>query len=157
MTEYVTVEIKGLAELQQKLEALPEKVAKRGVRAGLRAGADVLRTAIIQLAPKATGFLSQHFGTKIKMTRDALAGTAYVGPQGKVDYPAYASGAYDIKRSKRGKAMKVGRIAVATVVRYLEFGTSKMAKHPFFTAAFDTTRDNILSTIIQRLKDAVED
>lgn len=157
MTEFVTVEIKGLAELQQKLEALPEKVAKRGVRKALRDGADVLRSAIIQLAPKATGFLSQHFGTKIKMTRDALAGTAFVGPQGKVDYPAYASGAYNIKRSRNGRAKKIGRVAVATVVRFLEFGTSKMAKHPFFTAAFDSTRERILSTMIARLKSSVED
>lgn len=153
--ELVTVEVKGLAELQQKLEELPIKVAKRGIRAALRAGGDVLRSEIITLAPKDTGFLAEHFGTKIKMRRDELAGSAFIGPQGKVDYPAFMSGAYRIVRSAKGKAKKVGRVAVATVARYLEFGTSKMGKRPFITPAFDAKHGAILDAIVAKITDAV--
>lgn len=155
--ELVTVEVKGLAELQEKLEALPLKVAKKGIRAALRAGGDVLRSEIITLAPKDTGFLAEHFGTKIKMRRDELAGSAFIGPQGKVDYPAFMSGAYRIARNAKGKAKKVGRVAVATVARYLEFGTSKMSKRPFITPAFDAKSAAILDAIVAKITDAVTD
>jgi HK97 gp10 family phage protein len=150
----VEVEIKGLDELEKTLEEMPYKIAKRGLRQSLRAGADVLRNEIIALAPKDTGFMSEHFGTKIKVQRGELAATAYIGPQGKVDYPAFMSGAYRIVRSAKGKAKKVGRVAVATVVRFLEFGTSKMAKKPFMTAAFDSRHQDILNAIVEKLRDA---
>lgn len=153
--DLVTVKVQGLSELQEMLEAMPEKVAKKGIRAALRAGGNVLRTEIMLLAPKDTGFLAEHFGTKIKMRRDELAGSAFVGPKGKVDYPAFMSGAYRIVRSAKGRAKKVGRVAVATVARFLEFGTSKMGKRPFITPAFDSKRTTILDAMVDKLKDAV--
>lgn len=152
----VTVEVKGLDTLQAALEALPQKMAKRGIRAALRAGADVLRNEMMALVRKDTGFLEEHLGTKIKFQRGELAATAYVGPQGRIDYPAFLSGAYRIARTAKGKAKKVGRIAVATVARYLEFGTSKMGKQPFMTPAFDSTQSQILDAIVSKLRDTLE-
>jgi HK97 gp10 family phage protein len=152
--EWVTVEVKGLSELQAKLEELPKKVADKGLRKALKAGGNVIRNAMVMLAPKDTGFLAEHFGTKIRILHTYLGGSAFIGPQGKVDYPAYASGAYNIKR-KGGKIRKVGRVAVATVARFFEFGTSKMGKKPFMTQAFESHKQEALDAIAEELRDAL--
>lgn len=151
----ITMEIKGLAELEQALEELPEKVAKKGLRAGLQEGAAPIEAGMVAGAPKDSGFMSEHFNTKLKIARDGLSGSAFIGPQGNIDYPAYTSGAYNIIRTARGRVKKVGSIAVATVVRFFEFGTSKMAKKPFMTQAFETLKDTALGAIIARLTQAV--
>lgn len=156
-SDYVTVEVQGLSELQANMEELPAKVAKKGLRAALKRGGLVIRNAMVAMAPKDTGFLAEHFNMKMKIRSDELAGSIFIGPAGKVDYPAYASGAYNIKRRKNGKLAKLGRVAVATVARFLEFGTSKMAKHPFMTQAFESYKDRALSEITEGLKDAFSD
>jgi HK97 gp10 family phage protein len=152
----VTVKIHGLDELQQALEELPYKVAKKGLRAALAEGAAPIQEAMVNLAPHDTGFLAEHFNVKFKMRSDSLAGSAFIGPQGKIDYPAYVSGAYHIVRNKAGKVVKkVGKIAVATVARFLEFGTHKMAKKPFMTQAYETEKEQALARITERLALAV--
>lgn len=152
--EFVTINVQGLDQLQEALEAAKIKVAKRGLRAALKAGATIIKNAIVSGAPKDTGFLSEHFNIKISIMRNELAGSAFIGPAGKVDYPAFASGAYKIKRVA-GKAKRVGRIAVATVARWLEFGTSKMAKFPFMTSGFESNKDAALTAIADKLRDSL--
>ena len=153
----VTMDVQGLDKLQAVLEELPKKVAQRGIRSALRAGSDVLRAEMMSLVRKDSGFLEEHIGTRIKTQRGELAATAYVGPQGKIEYPAFMSGAYRISRTSKGKAKQVGRVAVATVARFLEFGTSKMGKMPFMTPAFDSQQQQILAAIIVKLKAALQD
>jgi HK97 gp10 family phage protein len=158
--EVIEVEVKGMDQLQAALEALPQKVAQRGIRRALRNGSDILRSEMMSLVRKDSGFLEEHLGTKIRFEKGELAATAFVGPQGKVDYPAFMSGAYNIKRivkNGKEKIKKVGRIAVASVARYLEFGTARSGKFPFMTPAFDSTREKILQEIISTLKRAVEE
>lgn len=146
----------GLAELQDALEDLPRKVAEKGLRTSLKAGAAPILNSMVTLAPKFTGFLAEHFSAKLKISHDSLSGSAFIGPKGKVDYPAYISGAYNIVRNAKGKAIKIGKIAVATIARFLEFGTSKMAKKPFMTQAFETNKERALNAIIEKLTIAVE-
>lgn len=156
-SEYVTVDVKGLSQLQANMEALPQKVAKKGLRAALKRGGLVIRDAMVALAPKDTGFLAEHFNMRMKIMRDDLAGSIFIGPQGKIDYPAYASGAYNIKRRKNGKLAKLGRVAVATVARFLEFGTSRSAKKPFMTQAFESYKARALEAITAALRDVFAD
>ena len=151
--EYVSVHVKGLSNLQKNMEELPAKVAKKGLRQALKKGGLVIRDAMVALAPKDTGFLAEHFNMKMKIRRDEIAGSIFIGPAGKIDYPAYASGAYNIKRKANGKLAKLGRVAVATVVRFLEFGTSRMSKKPFMTQAFESYKEKALAVITTVLKD----
>src|SRR5215469_9842427 len=63
-----------------------------------------------------------------------------------------------IGKSVRRHAKKKGKrrkISCATVSRFLEFGTSKMAARPFMTPAFESTKDEVLEFIISDLKDAL--
>ena len=55
-----SVEIKGLDDLQKKLEALPLKIAKKGVRKSLAAGSKILRDAMIALVNKDTRGFKSH-------------------------------------------------------------------------------------------------
>ena len=152
--EFVTFKVNGLKELEDKLEELDEKLQKKTLRAAIKAGCDVFYKAILALAPRATGFLAHHFGTKIHLYRGELAASGFVGPQGKIDYPNDAAGHYQIKRSKKGKPRKAGRVAVATVARFLEFGTSKMkTKHPFMTQAFESSKSKALDAVADTLRE----
>lgn len=149
--DYITVEVKGLSELQKNMEELPAKVSKKGLRQALKKGGLIIRDAFVSSAPRDTGFLSEHFNMRMKINREELAGSIFIGPQGKVDYPAYASGAYNIRRRKNGKVAKAGRVAVATVARFLEYGTSKMGKKPFMTQAFESFKLQALNAITEVL------
>ncbi len=157
------VEIKGLDELQSALEEMPHKVAQRGIKKALRAGAEPIYQRTVASAPRyiggsdypPIGWLAEHFGTKIKLG-DELSGSAFIGPQGKIDYPMYASGAFKIVRNAKGKAIKVGRVAVATVARFFEFGTAKMSKKPFMTIAFETEKNNAVEAIATSLDETIQ-
>jgi len=156
MGDWVTTRIEGLDELQRKLEAMPEKVAKKGLRDALKAGARVTVSAFMAFAPRLTGFLAEHFDMHLSIRREDIAGSAYVGPQGKMDYPD-AGGGYRIKETKSGRMKKVGRIAVASVARYLEFGTSKMPAKPFMTPAWESHKQVVLEEITNKLRSSVEE
>src|SRR5437899_10335916 len=87
MADEATVSVSGLAELQTALEAMPRKVAKKDLRATLRAGGNVLRKAMVAYAPRDSGFLSEHISVGTKLRSDELAGVALIGPNSKLLYP----------------------------------------------------------------------
>lgn len=159
----VTCEMKGLSELQEALEQLPHKVAQRGIKKALRAGAEPIYQTIVATAPRYAGgaggppigWLASHFGTKVKLGSE-LSGSAFIGPQGKIDYPMYASGAFRIIRNAKGKAKQIGRVAVASVARFFEFGTSKMAKKPFMTQAFETKKTVAVDAMASSLDETIQ-
>ena len=154
--EWFTAEVQGLDQLQANMESLPYRIAKKGLRNALATGGQVIKYAMHSLAPKRSGFLAEHFGVRISAKQDLLAGTAWIGPQGKMDYPDKGGG-YREKTNKKGKIRKVGRIAVASVARFLEFGTSKMQKKPFMTQAFDSNWQKALEVIKAALWQTIED
>ena len=53
--------------------------------------------------------------------------------------------------------MLLGRIAVASVARFLEFGTSKMGSHPFMTQAAESGKMQAVDSIAQSLKSTLEE
>lgn len=141
MSEFVTTKITGLSELQAKMEALPEKVARRGLRAALKAGAEYVREKMVANAPKDTGFMSEHFDIKFKFRSDALAGSAFIGPNSKALYPG----------RKDTWASRTARL----VAGWLEFGTSKRPKDPFMTAAWEESKEGALAEIIDDLRETL--
>lgn len=151
--EFVTTKIVGLQELEEKLRDLDDKLQKKALRRAIKAGCNIWYLLCVALAPKATGFMAHHFGTKIHLYRGVDAASGFVGPQGKMDYPNDAAGHYTIKRSSKGRAHKVGRVAVATVVRFFEFGTSKMGKKAFMTQAGDSGKQAVTDAVINSLRE----
>jgi len=164
MADDISFEIKGLRELQKAFEELAPKVCNKGVRDALKAGSAPIQTGMYTNAPRyaggrdypPVGWLASHFSTKIHISHDLVKGSAFIGPQGKIDYPMYASGAFKIVRNAKGKIFKIGRIAVATVARFLEFGTKKMSKKPFMTQSFEANKTAALERIIESLSETVK-
>lgn len=136
--DFVTVEVKGISELQSALEKLPPKVAKKDLRATLRAGGNVLRKAMVRNAPKDSGFLSEHVSVGTKLRSDELAGVALIGPNSKIVYP----------RNPKWPAR-----TAALVARWAEFGTSKMAKKPFITQSLETTKQAVVDKVAETLRE----
>lgn len=151
MSEIVTTKFTGWDELQKRLEALPDDLAKKGMRSALIAGANVMRDGMVETAPEDTGFLAEHFNIKTSVKNAGKSGSAFIGPAGKIDYPD-KDGGYRDKVNRKGKTFHIGRISVASVARFLEFGTSRMGKKPFMTQAFETKKSSALDAMIDRLR-----
>jgi HK97 gp10 family phage protein len=56
------------------------------------------------------------------------------------------------RKTKKG----AGRISVLAVARFLEFGTSKMAKKPFMVAGFKAAQGKAAEILIRGIKDALD-
>src|SRR6266404_3710442 len=125
--EFVTVRITGLAELEANLKELDDTIQTKVVRAAVRAGAEVMRSEIVTLAPKDTGLLAAHFDIKTRKQRGAAdAVTALIGPNSKqVLYPR-----------DKGKTAGMKRTALK-ITSFFEFGK---LKKPFMTQAFESVK-----------------
>jgi HK97 gp10 family phage protein len=142
--------------LQYALEQKVKADAKAAVKSALLAGGTIFKDAVVANAPKDTGFLEEHFDLKLSFRgSDGTSGTAYVGPQGKVDYPD-KDGGWRTKLNRRGKKYKVGRIPVATVARFLELGTSKMRARPFMSQAFESVKSSVMDAVIAKLREVLK-
>jgi len=109
-----------------------------------------------EAAPRESGFLHEHFGIKIKLRGDELAGSAFIGPQ-HVDYPRKGTKLRNVQRNfEHGKAADIGSTrAASTIARFQEFGTSKMAAHPFMRPAFEANKEAMLSKIVEGIREAL--
>jgi HK97 gp10 family phage protein len=156
----VTVRIDGLDKLQDMLERQPLKNAKNTIRTALTVASKIMEDGMIKEAPVYTGndprippgFLAEHINTHISV-RNNLSGSATIGPQARIDYPLAPTS----KKAKlRKKGSKVaGRIAVLTVARFLEYGTSKMKANPFITRSWETYKNACLVAIVNTLQQLV--
>jgi HK97 gp10 family phage protein len=154
--DIVQFKLIGLDKVQKALEDLPRNVAKKGLRASLKAGATIMENGFVENAPKDTGFLSEHFGTRLSVKGNDISGAAFIGPEGKIDYPDVQGGYREKISSKTGKKYNLGRISVASVVRFLEFGTTRMPKNAFMTRTWEKLRDASLDAIVKKLRSFVE-
>lgn len=155
MPKVVEVEIKGLSELQDKLEKMPDKMANRVLRQALTKAGFLMKLAMARLAPKDTSFLAEHFDVKGRVKRKGIEGSVFIGPNGKIDYPK--NGTYRKLLNRHGKEYSSGRIPVVAVAGFLEFGTAKMSKRPFMTQAFDATKEQCLNLIIEGIREGIKD
>lgn len=142
MADMVYVKITGLDELQKRLERMAKEDSKVIVKGATKEAAVTMRDAMVAGAPEETGFLKEHFNIKFTTIREGIGGEAFVGPAGKVNYP------------KRG-GKKSRTVAVASVARFFEFGTSKMAAKPFMRQAFNSNKDRAMQQIIDFIKKAL--
>lgn len=147
----VTCTIAGLDKIQAELERLGLPMAKKILKASLQEGAAPILAEMQREAPEDTGFLDHHFNVKLSIKGREIAGAAYVGPQGHMDYPL-RGGRYKDKINSRGKTYKSGRISVTAVARFFEYGTEKMPAYPFMSRSFIRQKENALYKIIAAMK-----
>ena len=153
MARAETVRIEGLAELNRALRELPQRIANRGLRTAVYAGAKVIRDEARHRAPKA----AQSLGTKqpsagtlkrsviMKHIRERSGG----GRQ--TFYVLVRQGKKYRNQGKRGNLSQD-----AWYWRFVEFGTVKMSARPFLRPAFDMKKNDALMAIKTRLAARIE-
>ncbi len=146
MANEIVVTISGLDQLQKALEELPQKVAKKDLRAALKAGANVIKQATMALIPVETGFEQSHIDIRTRLRSDELAGTAWVGPNSKIVRPERIG-----KVGRNGKPWRAW--SAAMIGRFLEFGTSRKSKNPVFTQGFEVSKSAAVDAVAQKLRD----
>lgn len=157
----ITITITGLKELQEKLERLPPKAARRAIVEGLMASgiwAAEMRAKVKRYSGPdpsiPVGYLAEHIGIRKRVAGNGFSGTADVGPE-KIDYPDRAGG-FRTKKDKRGRNKSVGRIRVSSVAAFLEFGTRRSQAFPFIRASFEIGKQSVLDKFIDDVKSALE-
>jgi len=144
----VTVTISGLDELEKALEAIDDKLATKYVREAVREGGKVVKAEMVTMAPRGeTGLLAEHFDVRTGKTKgEPRAVSAYIGPNSREI----------IHTQSGGKTSGLPRTA-AFISRLLEFGSIRMPKHPFLTAAWEACKGRALDRMLEVLRNRLQD
>ena len=133
MADPVSVKVEGLSELRQRLLDLPPKLARKGLRGANFDGAEVLVKAAKETSGfhDKTGELRAAIGAFRRGYKEMEA-THAVGVRGVTR--VYGDTALNRKLKRVGRKYRVAA-GPALYGRFLEFGTSKMAPHPWLRPA----------------------
>ena len=126
MSERITLKVEGLAELEARLVALGGSGARRALRRGLRAMGNVVRDAARDKSPVSTGTLRKSIVTM------------------------------DAGMTPGGWSFSVQLRSGGFYGRFLEFGTSKMAAHPFMRPAAESAYIKAIEAFRTVASDAIE-
>jgi HK97 gp10 family phage protein len=161
MSNVVTVNIKGLDELQKKLDELPKSASNKILRTTLMEAGETMREKEVEEAPEHTGFLKEHFDIKVRVKRKDVAATVMVGPSSRVYYPDRGKEMRDEKGRRlvaTGKYATAGaQVPVVSVARFAEFGTVHEPGDAFMTRAFESIKDELLANITDGIAKALEE
>ena len=142
LSEAVTVQVHGLAELEKALMQLPEAVAGKALSGAIAAGMGSIRKEATGLIP--VGSRAHYLGRKAK---------------GRLVQPGHLSKQL---RTRRVRSDKFSCLYALTFSKpgfygmFHEFGTSKMAANPILRPAFDNRKDRALELIKERLAANIE-
>lgn len=146
----IDIQVKGMAELEQKLSDLPVRIERNVVRGAVRAGSNVFLKAARGAFPKRTGRLIKSLKVSTRNTAGRPTGFVKVGGKA-APYagPTEAGAKPHLILPKRRKYLKVGNLFVRQV------------RHPglparaFLMGVFDTQSRSALdafeSYVAQRL------
>lgn len=137
--------LKGFAELEKRLRSLGDRVAENGLRLANYEGAKVARDATKQR-------LVSNGDPKVITGTLAEAVSVF-----RVRSPKYrVTHAVGVRKLFRHAEDGGGDENAATYGRFLEFGTSRMRAHPFLRPAFDSTLNQQVTAIHDRLAKVIE-
>lgn len=151
MADIATVNIKGLAEIERRLKALPEKLRRRAIRKALKDGSELIREDAERRAPRR---MLQH------------GWEAFVGDDDTESLKNNITSRVSVtqKRASARVGIDYSKIRYGHLV---EFGhrivingkdTGRMSKkRPFMRPAYDSQGDNAVNVIVEQLAKAVED
>jgi hypothetical protein len=166
----VTVEIKGLTQVARTLEQdLPEAMAKGAIRESLHAGGEVVAGAI---ESSAKGELAEDVAVVVHVTNQKnLSGYALIGPAynpaarvvrkrglyaGQPD-PTSVPGVFDlfVEKGHGPPGVHRERQRAKRSGREIEFGNHETPPHPFMGPAFDSSKDEALSAMVDSLREGI--
>jgi len=153
MAKVETVRIEGLAQLDRALKELPQRIANRGLRASVYAGAKVIRDEARSRAPKAAQSLGPKQPPPGTLKRSVIMKhiRELSGGGRQTFYVLVRHGKKYRNQGKRGNLSQD-----AWYWRFVEFGTVKMSARPFLRPAFDMKKNDALTAIKTRLAERIE-
>lgn len=157
MAEVFTLEVKGLAEIERKLQSLPENVRKKHVRKALQDGSDLVRSdaqrrvAAISARRVKDDFLFFLRAPDIHHLKDYVVSKIKVGVRG-----AYAIVGLDYKKVRHGHLVEFGTKPHKIKIGRITINHPGAKKQPFMRPAFDAHSDRSVGVITTQLRDAVE-
>jgi HK97 gp10 family phage protein len=132
-----TVTIDGLKELERKLLEMSPKLAQKGLRSAVAAGARVITKEARIRVPVDTGTLKR--AIYAKRIREAS------GPSQQTFYVGVRSGKREQKKNRDGFYFPM-----------VEFGTSKMQARPFMRPAFEARKIEAATAIKTKLLTTID-
>ncbi len=143
----ISFTLTGLNELAQQLQHLPDKLAGKILDRAVGAGARLIRDEVKARAPVDTGALRSQIFCKREHHDSAFESIYVVGVRNGVAH--YAN---NVRNRRMNRAGQTYNNAGATYYwRFLEFGTRKMAAHPFLRPAFDAKNNEAVKVITETL------
>lgn len=125
-----TVKITGLREVQRKLNALPDKVQKKVVRAALRRATVILQKAVKADAPVGdTGQLRKAVKITTSFRKGVISAKVTIGKKNFVGDTYYAA--------------------------IVEFGSKYQEGQHFMERAFDANKQNVAEQAAVEIKDGI--
>jgi HK97 gp10 family phage protein len=153
MARVESVRVEGLRELDHALRELPDRIANRGLRASVYAGAKVIRDEAKIRAPKAARSLGPYQPPPGTLKRSIIMKHVreLSGGGRQTFFVLVRHGKKYRKQGKRGNLSQD-----AWYWRFLEFGTRKMHARPFLRPALEAKRREAVSAIKERLIQRIE-
>jgi len=134
-----TISITGLADLEKRLQELPDKLARNVLRGAVRAGAVVIQKEARSMAPVSA---EAHYLGKGSKRVEIQPGSLKRG----------------IKVRMAPRKSRTSPIEYWVYIskklwywKFLEFGTSKMAGSPFMRPAFESMRESAVERLREYL------
>ena len=142
-SEPVTLEIRGLAELDEKLKLLGNDLGLKALNAALMAAAKPIMDAVKANAPIASAPYYRYW-----------KGKKGSGQTRKLIQPGKLRASVKRKRIKNVEdaAVSIGIKNKAFYWHFIEHGTSRMAARPFMRPAFDANVEKCTEIFAERLR-----
>lgn len=162
--------LSGFSDLEAKLAALPDRIAKGAAIRGMRRAGNLIAEEQRRLAPRDDGQLVESIRVTARArSRAGLAEYANELASGG----SYRDAQSALREARRGGTEGAGSrvsltigasaphahlVEFGTVERFHESGksTGSMPAQPFIRPAFDNTKDKMLGTIKSELTDEIE-
>ena len=141
----VNLDFSGLEDIARDLETLSRAENNKVLRDATRAGADVLKTEVINRAPVRTG----------KMKKNVVVVTQRSRRRGEISSGVHIHGV-NPRTGNSDNTMKASNPRNAFYWRFVELGTVNMPAHPFVRPAFDTRQEEAAEAAIARMNSAID-
>ncbi len=138
-----SLDFSGLADIARDLETLSRAENNKVLRDATRAGAEVMRDAVVERAPERTG----------KLKKNVVVLTQRSKRRGEIISGVHIRGR-NLRTGNSDNSMKASDPRNAFYWRFVELGTINMPAHPFIRPAFDTTEELAAQIAIQRMNQA---
>lgn len=142
----INLDFSGLDEIARDLETLSRAENNKVLRDATRAGAEVLREEVIQLAPERSG----------KLKKNVVILTQKSRRRGEISSGVHIRGR-NMRTGNSDNSMKASDPRNAFYWRFVELGTVNMPAHPFVRPAFDTRQEQAAQVAMERMSRAIDE